>query len=182
MEVGRIIELLPNEPMKQLRQIKPTLSPTVSTHLDALLGHPRNDNRPSRDTRFMRDALNAATMATCPRASVGCVFVRDGHGLVSGFNGAAKGLPHCLDVGCMMHGGHCVRSCHAEQNAIATAARFGIKVEGATCYVTHQPCTVCANMMINVGIVRIVYINEYAPADGGEFFRMAGVQVERIFL
>ena len=154
----------------------------VGADLDRMFGVIPADNRPLRDVRFMRDALNAATMATCPRASVGCVLVRDGHGLVSGYNGASRGLPHCTDVGCLMVDGHCLRSCHAEQNAIATAARLGVSVTGATCYSTHQPCTTCANMLINTGIVRVVYLNEYTPADGGEFFRFAGVIVERMEL
>ncbi len=164
------------------RTSKPTLSPTVSTHLDALFGHPRMDNRPSWDERFMRDALNAATMSTCPRASVGCVLVRDKHLVVAGHNGAPRGLPHCTDVGCMLESNHCIRANHAEQNAITEAARRGVNAAGTTLYVTHHPCALCAKMLINLGVVRVVYLNEYVPADNGEFLRMAGIPVERIVL
>lgn len=138
--------------------------------------------RPTWDEYFMQKAVHAATRATCPRLSVGCVIVRDKHTLVDGYNGAAEGLPHCIDVGCLMDGGHCVRSEHAERNAINQAAREGINVQGATCYVTHFPCTRCANMLINVRIARVVYLYDYEPVDGGEFLRMAGVQVERMML
>jgi dCMP deaminase len=153
---------------------------SVKSEVARLFGEERTDPRPSKDERFMRDALNAARMATCPRASVGAVFVRDGHGLVSGYNGAPVDQPHCTDVGCFMEAGHCKRSAHAEQNAITWAARLGVSLERSVCYVTHFPCTTCANMLINLGVVRIVYLNEYTPADGGDFLRLAGVPVERI--
>src|SRR5690349_16270236 len=106
------------------------------------------------DAHFMRRAYVAAEMATCPRASVGAVLVRDKHELCSGFNGAAKGLPHCVDVGCEMEKGHCVTAVHAENNAIIQAALHGISTAGATLYVTHSPCRRCANHLINAGIVR----------------------------
>lgn len=154
----------------------------LTTQIARLFNEQPKDNRPSWDVYFAEDALHVATRSTCPRARVGCVLVRDNHRLVSGYNGASRSLQHCTDVGCLMHGNHCVRACHAEQNALATAAKLGISIDGATCYCTHRPCTTCANMLINAGIVRVVYLNEYTPADGGEFFRAAGVAVERIEL
>lgn len=140
------------------------------------------DPRPSKDERFMLDALNAATMSTCQRAQVGCVFVRDGYGIVSGYNGAPRGMAHCLDDGCIMEGNHCIRSLHAEQNAIIQAAWHGVSIRQSTVYVTHYPCALCAKMLINLGTIRVIYLNEYAPADGGDFLRLAGVPVERIEL
>ena len=157
----------------------PQIDEALTIKLDSMCGIERKDNRPLWDVRFMQDARNAATMATCPRLSVGCVLVRDKHILASGHNGAPRRMPHCTEVGCLMDGGHCIRSLHAEQNAIN---RVGIGAQGATCYVTHHPCPLCANMLINAGIVRVVYLNEYTPADGGEFFRLAGVIVDRIEL
>lgn len=182
MQIGKIVEL-PDQPMKPLRPIvAPAISPTLSAQLDTLFGHPRTDKRPTWDEYYSRLAQLVSTRATCPRASVGCVLVRDKRLLVSGYNGSCSGLPSCLEVGCMMIDGHCHRSIHAEQNAIIQAALHGITTAGATAYVTHYPCSLCAKMLINAGVVRVVFINEYAPADGGEFFRQAGVNVERILL
>lgn len=158
------------------------LSSTVAQRIDALFGHKPRDNRPSWDHRFLRDALNAATMGTCPRLQVGCALVRDKHLICTGHNGAPRGMPHCTEVGCLMEAEHCIRALHAEQNAIIQAARLGVSAAGCTVYVTHYPCALCAKMLINLGVLRIVYLTEYAPADGGEFFRMAGVPVERIEL
>ena len=152
---------------------------SLTKQLDAMYGHPQGDKRPSWDTYFLQMALHVATRATCPRAQVGCVLVRDKRMLTTGYNGSPAGLPHCLDVGCMIVNGHCLRSLHAEQNAIIQAALHGVTTANATCYVTHQPCVHCAKMLINAGVVRVVFINQYVPVDGGEFFRLAGVDVER---
>lgn len=138
--------------------------------------------RPSWDVYFCQMAQVAATRSTCPRAAVGCVLVSNRHVVSTGFNGSASGTPHCIDDGCMVVDGHCIRSIHAEQNAIIQAALHGTSTFGATAYVTHQPCALCAKMLINTGIVRVVYINEYTPVDGGLFFRQAGVEIERIEL
>jgi len=138
--------------------------------------------RPSWNQYFMEDALHVATRSTCPRASVGCVMVRNNNRLISGYNGADPGLDHCTDVGCMMDGNHCVRAAHAEANAIAFAAQEGISLKGATCYVTMHPCTSCAHLLIRAGIAKVVYLNMYPPADGGEFLRQAGIVVERLEL
>ena len=138
--------------------------------------------RPSWDVYFMEQAIHVSSRSTCPRAAVGCVMVQDKFALVSGFNGSVRGAPHCTEVGCLMESNHCIRSLHAEQNAIIQAARTGVSLLGATCYVTHHPCALCANMLINVGIIRVVYLNMYPPADGGEFLRQAGIVVERLEL
>lgn len=160
----------------------PFISPTLSSALDALFSQPqRIDNRPSWDTYFLAMAQLAATRATCPRASVGCVLVRDKHVLTTGYNGACAGLDSCLDVGCMVVDGHCLRSVHAEANAIIQAALHGVTTAGCTAYVTHMPCVHCAKMLINAGVVRVVYSDEY-PSAGVEFFKDAGVKLERIEL
>jgi dCMP deaminase len=96
-----------------------------------------------------------AQRATCKRAKVGCVIERDGRILSTGYNGSPPGAPHCLDVGCEMDNGHCVRTIHAEANAIAFAARYGIRIEGATLYVTgwHSgSCPVCTKLAQSAGL------------------------------
>lgn len=132
------------------------------------------------DSHFMRRAYVVAEMATCPRASVGAVLVRGKHELVSGFNGAAKGLPHCTDVGCEMENGHCVTAVHAEANAIVQAALHGVSTAGATAYVTHTPCRRCTNMLINAGITRIVYGIDYRSEQSLALLKEAGIIYERI--
>ena len=109
----------------------------------------------------MQITLQVARRSTCPRAAVGAVLVRDKRILTTGYNGAPRGLPHCTDAGCLMVNGHCVRTLHAEQNAIIQGALHGVDVSGSTLYVTHQPCLTCAKMIINAGIVEVVYENEY---------------------
>ena len=90
--------------------------------------------RLSWDDYFLNIAKEVATRSTCPRASVGAVIVRDNRILSTGYNGAAPGEPHCMDVGCLMEDNHCQRAIHAETNAVAQAAKYGIAVNGATIY------------------------------------------------
>lgn len=164
-----------------MKPTSPFISPAIATTLDVLFGTLRQDERPSWDTYFLAMAKLAATRATCPRASVGCVLVRDKHVLTTGYNGASAGLDSCLDVGCMVVDGHCLRSVHAEANAIIQAALHGVTTAGCTAYVTHTPCVHCSKMLINAGVWRVVYSNEYLSA-GVEFFKSAGVKLERIGL
>lgn len=128
----------------------------------------------------MNMALTAAEMSTCPRASVGCVLVRDKRFLSSGHNGSPSGIDHCIDVGCLMVGNHCTRALHAEQNAIIQCALHGVSSQDATAYVTHFPCVICAKMLINAGVWRVVYLNDYSNARGDEFFKWAKVQIEQL--
>jgi len=107
-----------------------------------------------------------ATRATCERKLVGAVLVRDRTILSSGYNGAIRGMPHCTEVGHMMEDGHCVATIHAESNAILQAAKNGVLIDGATCYVTASPCWNCFKQLANAGIRRIVY---------GEFYRDARI-------
>lgn len=115
----------------------------------------------------MQIASEVSTRATCDRRSVGAVIVRDKTILSTGYNGSIRGLLHCDEAGHLMEDGHCVRTVHAEANAIAQAARNGVRIEGATIYVTASPCWACFKLIANAGIVRVVY---------GEFYRD-----ERIF-
>ena len=142
--------------------------------------------RPSWDVYFMEIANLVKTRATCPRRSVGAVLVRDKRILSTGYNGAPAGLPHCppgggehdWPQGCL-RAGHCIRALHAEQNALLHAAKIGIPCDGATVYVTAQPCNNCAKMLINAGIVRVIYEGEYPDEFSKELFRDANMDVLR---
>ncbi len=137
-------------------------------------------SRPSWDEYFMDIAFTVAQRSTCDRAHVGAVLVRDRRILCTGYNGAPAGLPHCDDVGHLMVDGHCVRTLHAEQNALIQAALHGVSTEGATAYVTHQPCLTCAKMIINAGVRRVVYAGNYPDAYSREFLAQAGVTLEHL--
>lgn len=125
----------------------------------------------------MRITFEVARRSTCPRAAVGAVIVRDKRILTTGYNGAPANLPHCTEVGCLMVNGHCVRTLHAEQNAIIQGALHGVDVSHSTIYVTHQPCLTCAKMIINAGIERVVYAGSYPDEIAQGFLRDAGVEL-----
>jgi len=110
----------------------------------------------------MNIAREVATRSTCDRKHVGAVVVRDKSILATGYNGSVRGLAHCDDEGHLMEDGHCVRTVHAEANAIVQAARNGMRIEGASIYVTASPCWGCFRLIANAGIVKIVF---------GEFYR-----------
>ncbi|NJN64580.1 MAG: deaminase [Acidobacteria bacterium] len=114
------------------------------------------------DSYFMGIAKQVATRSTCDRKHVGAVIVREKTILSTGYNGSVRGLAHCDDVGHLMENGHCVRTVHAEANAIAQAAWNGVSVRGAEIYVTASPCFNCFKLIVNAGIVKIFY---------GEFYR-----------
>jgi dCMP deaminase len=146
--------------------------------------------RPTWDEYFLDLAHAAAKRATCDRGRSGCVIVRNRQVLVTGYVGSPKGLPHCDDVGHLMkkvvHDDssvtqHCVRTVHAEQNAICQAARRGMALEGGTLYCRMTPCRTCAMLIINCGIERVVCQNRYhAGTESEEMFRMAGVKIDFI--
>lgn len=136
--------------------------------------------RPTWDDYFMEIAFTVAERSTCDRAHVGAVLVRDRRILTTGYNGAPAGLPHCDEVGHLMIDNHCVRTLHAEQNAIIQGALHGISIEGGTAYVTHQPCLTCAKMLINSGIKRIVYAGNYPDENSRLFLQQAGVILEHL--
>ena len=133
--------------------------------------------RPSWDEYFMQIAFTVAQRSTCDRAHVGCVLVRERRILTTGYNGAPAGLPHCDEVGHLLIDGHCVRTLHAEQNAIIQGAVHGVSISGATAYVTHQPCLTCAKMLVNAGIRRVVYAGTYPDEYSRHFLDAAGVEL-----
>jgi len=134
--------------------------------------------RPSWDEYFMGIALQVAKRSTCDRAHVGAIIVKDRRILTTGYNGSPSGLPHCDDAGHLMVDGHCVRTLHAEQNAIIQAAYHGVSVHDSILYVTHQPCLTCAKMIINAGIRRVVYAGTYPDNLARQFLAEAGVGLQ----
>ncbi|MGB9876628.1 MAG: deoxycytidylate deaminase [bacterium] len=144
--------------------------------------------RPPWDEYFMQIARVVATRSTCLRRQVGAVLVKEKRILTTGYNGAPRGLPHCLEVGCLREQlgipsgerQELCRGLHAEQNAIIQAAYYGVSIEGATLYCTHQPCITCAKMLINAGIRRIVYEEPYPDELAEQMLREAGVEMVKI--
>ncbi len=161
---------------------------SLSQQVEEVLKQLDKFKRPSWDEYFMELANAAAKRATCDRGRSGCVIVKDKQVLVTGYVGAPKGLPHCDDVGHLFKqminedgsiSNHCVRTVHAEQNAICQAARRGIALDGATLYCRMTPCRTCAMMIINCGIKRVVCEKKYhAGADSEQMFAQAGVQLD----
>lgn len=144
--------------------------------------------RPSWDEYFMNIAELAGTRGTCDRGRSGCLIVRDRRILNTGYVGSPIGLSHCDEIGHEMHtivsedgvtSRHCIRTSHAELNAIANAARLGIALEGATLYCHMTPCYTCAKVIINSGIKRVVARMDYhAGQRSKETFDEAGIVYE----
>jgi len=144
--------------------------------------------RPSWDEYFIELSRTVAKRATCDRGRSGCVIVKDNQILVTGYVGAPSGLPHCDEVGHkmkkMVHEDgsttqHCVRTVHAEQNALCQAAKKGIAVEGATLYCKMTPCRTCAMLIINCGIKRVVCEKKYH--DSKDSLEMFNKQMLKLF-
>jgi len=133
--------------------------------------------RVSWDRYFMNLAVQAATRSTCPRKHVGAVIVRDKAVLATGYNGSLRGLPHCTDVGCLIENDHCVRTVHAEANAILQAARHGVRIDGADIYVTASPCWECFKLIANAGIRRVLYGEFYSDERLLQYAREAGIEL-----
>ncbi len=144
--------------------------------------------RPSWDEYFMEIARTVAKRATCDRGRSGCVIARDKQLLVSGYVGSPVGLKHCDEVGHQMKKvthengkvtNHCVRTVHAEQNAICQAAKLGISLHSATLYCKMTPCRTCAMLIINCGITRVICEKKYhAGQESEEMFIEANVKLE----
>lgn len=143
--------------------------------------------RLSIDEYFMEIASVVAKRSTCLRKQVGAVVVLNKRILSTGYNGAPKHLDHCLDIGCLREDNNIksgerhelCRGVHAEQNAIIQAALHGVSMEGSTIYTTHQPCILCAKMLINSGIKRVVFCKSYPDQASLDFFKKANIVVER---
>jgi len=143
-------------------------------------------DRPSWDEYFMRIAHEVAKRATCLRRSIGAVVVLDKRILATGYNGAPSGLPHCSETGCLREElrvpsgqrHELCRGLHAEMNALIQGARHGIRMDGATLYSTHVPCSLCSKMIINTGIVRVVAAVEYPDPLARDMLLQAGVKLD----
>ncbi|MFH1287020.1 MAG: dCMP deaminase family protein [Candidatus Magasanikbacteria bacterium] len=143
--------------------------------------------RPSWDEYFMEIVRVVGKRATCDRGRSGCVIVKNKQILVTGYVGSPAGLPHCDEVGhqmkTMIHEDgkqtqHCVRTAHAEQNAILQAAKVGAKINGATLYCKLTPCAVCAKIIINSGIRHVICEKRYhAGEESEEMFRRVGISL-----
>jgi dCMP deaminase len=147
--------------------------------------------RPTWDEYFLEVMYAVAKRATCDRGRSGCVIAKENQLLVTGYVGSPKGLPHCDDEGHLFKevlnpdgtkSTHCVRTVHAEQNAICQAAKRGIAIDGATLYCRMRPCRVCAMLIINCGIARVVAEYRYHAdeTEVEEMFKTAGVRLEYI--
>lgn len=132
--------------------------------------------RPSWDEFFLGMADYTAQMATCPRLHVGACIVRNKQVLSLGFNGAPSGHAHCTEIGCLIVDGGCLRTRHAELNAIMQAVQRGIDLKGATVYLTHSPCEDCARALIREGIARVVYRTAYRKPEPLDLLRKAGIE------
>ena len=142
------------------------------------------NNRLDWDEYFMEFARLTAKRSTCLRSQVGAVIVKDKHIIATGYNGAPRGLKHCDELGgCLRQQlnvpsgerHELCRALHAEQNAIIQAATLGQSIEGASIYITHQPCSICSKMIINAGIKRIVVDQGYPDKMATEILREAGL-------
>ncbi len=141
--------------------------------------------RPSWDSYFMDIARVVAGRSTCTRRQVGAVLVRNRQILTTGYNGAPRGLEHCTERGCLRadlnvpsgERHELCRGLHAEQNAIIQAAFNGVEIGGAEVYCTHQPCMVCAKMLVNAGVETVHFAGAYPDEFAMEVFHEAGIRL-----
>jgi len=146
----------------------------------------KKGTRPDIDEYFLKIAAVVAERSTCRRHHVGAVAVKDKHILATGYNGAPSGLKDCLELGCLrdelgIKSGtrqEICRGIHAEQNVIIQASLHGVSLEGATVYVTHSPCILCAKMLVNAKIKRFVTFSSYNDDSFVEIFKEAGIKFE----
>jgi dCMP deaminase len=143
-----------------------------------LLSKGETSMRPDWDSYFMKIAYAVSERSTCDRAFVGCVLVLDKRILTTGFNGSPAGQSHCDEIGHLIIDEHCIRTIHAETNAIIQAALHGVTTRGCTCYVTHFPCINCTKVLINAGITRLIYHIAYQLDENAlEFLRSANIEI-----
>jgi dCMP deaminase len=140
----------------------------------------KNNNRPNWDQYFLKLAMLASERSTCPRMHCGCVLVRDRFVLATGYNGSLPGQPHCKDVGCLVVENHCVRTNHAEINALVQAARHGINITGSTAYITNMSCTTCAKALIAAGIKRVVVFSDFHDTLATQFYTENKVEIVKL--
>ena len=145
--------------------------------------------RLSWDDYFMEICAVVAQRSTCTRAAVGAVIVRDRNILATGYNGSPAGMPHCTEAGCLVYTSthpsgaveeNCLRTIHAEINAIAQAAKSGVSIRGSDIYITHSPCIHCLKVLINTGIGRVCYGRPYKLDDVSDLVTRSGIRLEQV--
>ncbi len=144
--------------------------------------------RPAWDDYFMEITEVVSRRSTCLRRQVGALIVRDHRILATGYNGAPSGMRHCLETGCLREKQgipsgerhELCRGLHAEQNALLQAAVHGIPIAGGIFYVTHQPCVLCAKMIANASISKVVYRGDYPDQLSLDIFEESGVKLVRL--
>ncbi|QPC46950.1 ComE operon protein 2 [Mangrovibacillus cuniculi] len=133
------------------------------------------------DQYFMAQSHLLAMRSTCERLSVGATIVRDKRMIAGGYNGSIAGGTHCIDEGCYVIDHHCVRTIHAEMNAILQCSKFGVSTNDADIYVTHFPCLACCKSIIQAGIKTVHYAKDYKNHPYAiELFRQADVEVRKV--
>lgn len=148
--------------------------------------------RPTWDEYFIDITKKVAERSTCDRGHAACVIVKENRILATGYAGSPKGMPHCDDIGHLLRKQydnetgevttHCLRTVHAEQNAITQAARFGVSLSDSTAYITMEPCFTCAKMLVQTGIKRVVAFKRYHDdKDTVELFKSANIPMEVIY-
>lgn len=147
-----------------------------------------SNDRPDWDEYFLEIARLVARRSTCLRRRVGAVIVKEKRILSTGYNGAPAGLPHCAEVGCLREKKkvpsgerhELCRGVHAEMNTLIQAANFGVTISGATIYCTNQPCILCAKLLINAGIKRVVISSSYPDKEARKLLRQAKIRVKNL--
>jgi len=145
------------------------------------------EERPSYDEYFMEMAHVVAKRSTCLRRKVGAILVKDKHILSTGYNGAPKGMRHCSEAGCLREHMNIpsgerhelCRGLHAEQNVIIQAAVFGTPIKGSTLYCTNTPCVVCVKMLINAGVLEIIYAGDYPDELAKQMMSESNLKIKR---
>lgn len=138
-------------------------------------------NRIPWDQYFMSQSLLISTRSTCTRLAVGATIVRDRRVISAGYNGSVSGDVHCSDLECKIVDGHCIRTVHAEANAILQCAKFGVSTEGAAIYVTHFPCLQCSKVIIQAGIKNLYYLKDYNNSEyAKELLEHSKISIEKV--
>lgn len=133
------------------------------------------------DQFFMAQCHLLAVRSTCTRLAVGATIVRDNRIIAGGYNGSISGGDHCIDHGCYVVDNHCVRTIHAEMNALLQCSKYGIPVADSTLYVTHFPCLQCSKAIIQSGIRNLYYATDYKNSDYAiQLFEQSGISVQHI--
>lgn len=140
----------------------------------------KENSRPKWDEYFLKLAMLASERSTCPRMHCGCVLVKDRFVLATGYNGSLPHQPHCEDVGCLIVDNHCVRTNHAEINALVQAAVHGISTKGSTAYITNMSCTTCSKAFIAAGIKRVVVFSDFHDTLATKFYDESGVEIKNL--